>query len=102
MDQQPSNQLEWFKNLPGWTKATIGFIGAIIAFIISFRENFHLAVVVVAFLLLATLLYICLYVILSRTPGNQAGAAPEYRFGRLRFWGLGSGLGLLVVLGRAF
>jgi hypothetical protein len=92
--------IEWVRKSPGWILGAIGLISAIVTFLISFKDNFHL----VAFVTIATgclaLLFLCIYLRFAKTPPLVHGGRGVYRFGKGRRWAL-VGIVLIPVLSGA-
>ncbi|MEJ2303834.1 MAG: hypothetical protein P8Y14_20090 [Anaerolineales bacterium] len=96
--------IEWIKNIPNWVKAAILFIGVIVGFIISFRENSYLYVTVSVALLLVGAFGFSLFIAFTKTRPMIEGGRGMYRFERYRPWafvGMVLILGLIHLLGRA-
>jgi tetratricopeptide (TPR) repeat protein len=81
---------KWVKEIPTWLKGTIGLITTIISFIILFRANVHLSIIVTIGVLLITTLCLCLYIIYARTPPLIEGGKGVYRFENYRKWAITS------------
>jgi tetratricopeptide (TPR) repeat protein len=99
------NWVEWIKKLPPWVIAAIGFVTAIVSFLILFRDNFYLVVTTSGALLLIAMWLGCWYAAFARdqlpdieTPTDVERKKP-YRFSR-RVRRLGW-TGLVVIPGLA-
>jgi hypothetical protein len=90
--------LKWINSLPNWVKGAIGLATAIIGFVILFRENYHIGTVTVGLLLLVSLLCLCVYLVLAKTPPLIEGGKGVYRYARYRLWAI-AGIILALVVG---
>lgn len=88
--------IEWIKNIPNWVKAAILFIGVIVGFIISFRENSYLYVTVSVALLLVGAFGFSLFIAFTKTRPMIEGGRGMYRFERYRPWAF---VGMVLILG---
>jgi len=98
-----SKQQEWFKGvreLPGWVLGAITLISAIVAFLILFKDNFHLVATVTITVCFLALLLLCIYLAFARTPPLIYGGRGLHRFERARHWALVA-VALISVLGVA-
>lgn len=79
--------IEWFQNLNTWIKRCIALVVGIVGFIILFRENFHLVVVVIVTFILVTLLVIFVYIISRTIVRSVMGQVvrEKYKFKRGRY-----------------
>ncbi len=89
--------LHQLKDLPNTTKALIGFVTTLITFIILFRKNFALGIVIFAAIFLVALFTACLGVVLAKTdPGaGFSRRKSTYKFPRYRYWAIA---GMVVIL----
>ena len=87
----------WIRNLPNWVKGFMALVTGIITFVLLFRANLALGIVIVVFLALAGLAGLCVYMLYAKTPPLILGGRGVHRFARYRPWAAG-GLALVCVL----
>ena len=95
--------IERFQNLNTWIKRCIALVVGIVGFIILFRENFHLVVVVIVTFILVTLLVIFVYIISRTIVRSVMGQVvrEKYKFKRGRYvaiLGIVLEIAILVIL----
>lgn len=78
------NWVARLNRIPTWIKATVGFISALVSFVLLARDNLHLVIVILGFSLLFSLLGLFVYVFHSKTPPLIEGGKGVYRFSSFR------------------
>lgn len=92
--------VEWIRKSPGWTLGAIGLISAIVTFLISFKDNFHLVATVTITACFLALLLLCIYLAFAKTQPLVYGGRGVYRFEKGRHWAI-VGIALIPVLSGA-
>ena len=96
--------IAWMKKLPVWVQGVIGLIAAIVSFVILFRENYHLGLVITGLTILVSVLCLSAYIAFAKTPPLIIGGKGVYRCENYRIWALRSiafivvGIGLMLLL----
>jgi len=100
-----SKQKKWVDKLnriPTWIKAAIGFVTALVSFVILTRDNFYLVIVILGFSLSFSLLGLFAYVLYSKTPPLIEGGKGVYRFSSLRPGALAGIILVVLIIASAF
>lgn len=86
MKNSPNQQqwIEWIKKFPDWVKATIGLVTIIIGFVIAFRTDYYLSILVVGTLILVSLLFLFIYLAFTKTPPLVEGGKGVHRYEKYR------------------
>ncbi|CAG0973601.1 hypothetical protein ANAEL_01318 [Anaerolineales bacterium] len=80
----PPQWINWIKELPDWIKATVGLVTIVISFVIAFRANYYLSIVIIATLAIISLFLLFTYVTFAKTPPLIEGGKGLYRFEKYR------------------
>lgn len=93
----PRNETDWLAKVPLWFKAGVGFMGTIatiVGFIVAWRENAPLFILVTLAMLLGGVFLVSLYVFIARRKTKSKKTPGAYRYEKIRPLGL---LGMLAV-----
>ncbi len=71
---------EWLKQLPSWIKGGIGLTTLIVGFLVLFRDNYHLSIIVVSVATLITTFCFSIYIAFSKRRSGLVGGGHIYRF----------------------
>ena len=99
MNDTPS-WIKFVKNLPAWLKGAIAAITTIVGFIIAFRDNYRLYIVITSIAVIIALFYFLWYIAYSRYPSHFGGIGilRFERYRKLSFLGIATLLISIIVM----
>jgi hypothetical protein len=96
MKNENKSLIEILKNLSGWTKGTITLLTILVSFVILFRENFSLMLILIFVLFSIAGTIAMWYVLIAKTPPLIEGGKGVYKYANFRKGAIG---GIIVLAG---
>ena len=79
--------LDYFTKSKALITGVVGTVSTLVGFVILYRKNPHLLLLILGILILAVTWIGCIYIVFSQTQSDIIGAKRRYKYPRARKWG---------------